>query len=497
MKWRPRRAWATVSLLVGMFVAPGAVRCGRHPGESCSLRDPRINESSALVDLGSTWVTTNDSGDSCPALRGEPAHRQGPSASPTSTPPSSTSRRWRPPAPAHVWVGDIGDNAGERKSISVYRVRGRARADRRQPAGATASSTRRAGPTPSRIFVDRQGRLNVDHEGHRRRGRLPAPAQLSTTRPNRLDGGRQRGRVRHRRRPDPRRTTRDRARAVRSPASTRCRASSGSASFPLPPQPQGEGISVGPDGAGPGEQRGRTHSAYARSPCRLPSQRRSTPQPPGPDAVCQPQPQPERECVALAQSVAFPQRNPERPLFDHPGLWGESSGGFGDIDPPWLMWCIPAVIALGALGIGIGLRRAEDRMRLTVVQGDITAQEVDAVVNAANRAMRGGGGVDGAIHRAGGPAVLEDCKRRFPDGLATGQAGWTTAGRDGGAVGDPRGRAQLHRRGAGPVPAHLLLQQRPRRRRRARGPHDRLPAGLGRASTAGRRTMRSRPPSRR
>ncbi|MCW2760449.1 MAG: O-acetyl-ADP-ribose deacetylase [Marmoricola sp.] len=67
-------------------------------------------------------------------------------------------------------------------------------------------------------------------------------------------------------------------------------------------------------------------------------------------------------------------------------------------------------------------------MRLTVVRGDITTQEVDAVVNAANRGMRGGGGVDGAIHRAGGPAVLEDCRRRFPDGLATGQAGWTTAG---------------------------------------------------------------------
>ncbi|MET3962485.1 O-acetyl-ADP-ribose deacetylase (regulator of RNase III) [Marmoricola sp. OAE513] len=67
-------------------------------------------------------------------------------------------------------------------------------------------------------------------------------------------------------------------------------------------------------------------------------------------------------------------------------------------------------------------------MRITAVQGDITAQEVDAVVNAANRAMRGGGGVDGAIHRAGGPAVLEDCRRRFPNGLATGEAGWTTAG---------------------------------------------------------------------
>lgn len=67
-------------------------------------------------------------------------------------------------------------------------------------------------------------------------------------------------------------------------------------------------------------------------------------------------------------------------------------------------------------------------MEITAVQGDITEQRVDAVVNAANRAMRGGGGVDGAIHRAGGPAVLADCERRFPDGLATGDAGWTTAG---------------------------------------------------------------------
>ncbi len=65
---------------------------------------------------------------------------------------------------------------------------------------------------------------------------------------------------------------------------------------------------------------------------------------------------------------------------------------------------------------------------VTVVLGDITTQQVDAIVNAANNAMRGGGGVDGAIHRAGGPAVLEDCIARFPRGLATGDAGWTTAG---------------------------------------------------------------------
>ena len=68
-------------------------------------------------------------------------------------------------------------------------------------------------------------------------------------------------------------------------------------------------------------------------------------------------------------------------------------------------------------------------MRVTLVEGDITTQDVDAVVNAASRAMRGGAGVDGAIHRAGGPEVLEDCRRRFPRGLETGHAGWTTAGR--------------------------------------------------------------------
>lgn len=67
-------------------------------------------------------------------------------------------------------------------------------------------------------------------------------------------------------------------------------------------------------------------------------------------------------------------------------------------------------------------------MRLEVVVGDVTAMDVDAVVNAANARMRGGGGVDGAIHAVGGPAVLADCVARFSHGLRTGQAGWTTAG---------------------------------------------------------------------
>lgn len=70
--------------------------------------------------------------------------------------------------------------------------------------------------------------------------------------------------------------------------------------------------------------------------------------------------------------------------------------------------------------------------RVKTITGDITVQEVDAVVNAANGTLMGGGGVDGAIHRAGGPAILEECREirrtRYSAGLPAGEAVITTAG---------------------------------------------------------------------
>lgn len=65
-------------------------------------------------------------------------------------------------------------------------------------------------------------------------------------------------------------------------------------------------------------------------------------------------------------------------------------------------------------------------MDFEVVTADITTLDVDAIVNAANNRMRGGGGVDGAIHRAAGRGLLLECQRRFKQGLPTGEAGWTT-----------------------------------------------------------------------
>lgn len=97
---------------------------------------------------------------------------------------------------------------------------------------------------------------------------------------------------------------------------------------------------------------------------------------------------------------------------------------------------------------------------LELVEGNIVDQRVDAVVNAANSRLAGGGGVDGAIHRSGGPSIMEETNRLYPDGCPTGSAVISGAGRlpakhvihavgpvwSGGTSGEPELLADVHRR---------------------------------------------------
>ena len=275
-------------------MVPASARRRRRRGLSL-FADARITESSGLVDLGS--VMGHDQ-----RLRGQR--------------PCSSSID--PATGRTVGVTDFHANVVDVEALAPAgrqrRLGGRHRGQRRRarsPSASSGSRSDRAASTSPRalpprlptgrpnaesLFVDRLGRLHVITKSFVGGVVYRAPARLSTTRPNRLQPSARVQRVRHRRRADPRRPPRHRARAGAAPASTRSPASGGSASFALPRQPQGEGISVGPTGAGPGEQRGRPTPPSARSVFRRPWPRRIGPPGPRPRArrpVRPPSPSPE------------------------------------------------------------------------------------------------------------------------------------------------------------------------------------------------------------
>ena len=92
-------------------------------------------------------------------------------------------------------------------------------------------------------------------------------------------------------------------------------------------------------------------------------------------------------------------------------------------------------------------------MKITAVLGDITAQDADAIVNPATNAMRGGGGVDGAVHRRGGPAILARCHRPVPDRPGHRRRRMDHSRRPASPVGHPRRRPELQRPGTATAPS--------------------------------------------
>lgn len=338
MKWRV----ATVSLLAGALSAMPTVALAAEPPAAVRLQDPRITESSGLVDLGPIWVTTNDSGDGARLFVISP--RTGRTVGVTTLRVGVQDVEALAPAgPSAVWVADIGDNRGTRRTISVYRVTvGTGRIDVTPRRYQLVYPQGR--PNAESLFVDRQGRLHVVTKAFVGGVVFRAPAKLSSTRPNRLTAV---GRVREYA-TDAARTRDGRHVIVRGPFQAGVYTLPDFqrvASLPLPVQPQGEGISIGPTGTI------RVSSEGVRSVVRrvtVPATVRQVLAPPPPEPSPTPTPTPSPS----------PSPTPSRTASPDPGSSTSSaSSGIGPLDSPWLMWSIPAVIALGAVGIGYGLRR--------------------------------------------------------------------------------------------------------------------------------------------
>jgi len=332
--------WRAVSaaLMAGWLLVPASA-VGADDPRPFVFRSPSITESSGLVDLGGVMVTTNDSGN--PSLLFTVSQVNGKTVGVTDFHTDTHDVEALAPAgPGRVWVGDIGDNDGQRKSISVLRVKvGLGRID------AHPTVYRLAYPhghhDAESLVRDRQGRLYVITKAFTGGTVYRAPLHLRSQRVNRLQA------VGHviEYATDAATLPSGRHVIVRGPG----RASVYTfpelelvGGFVLPSQRQGEGISVGPG------RRIRLSSEGLRSPVRemsippalarrmhlaTPTTSASSRASPGPSGSAGPSP---------ARAASRTVRNSDRQ---------------DGVARPWLTWSIPAVIVLGAVAIGLGLRR--------------------------------------------------------------------------------------------------------------------------------------------
>jgi hypothetical protein len=342
------RVAAAVGLLTGVLALPVSAAT---PPSSVRIQDDRINESSALVDLGSVWVTTNDSGDSARVFTIDPV--SGGTVGVTNYHAKVSDVEALAPGGGNaVWVGDIGDNNRSRKSVVVYRVPvGRGRIDAHP--GPIRLAYPRSRPNAESLFADRGGRLYVVTKAVTGGIVYRAPARLNVTKVNRLQPV-----ARLREYATDAALTRDGQHViVRGPEIAGIYALPSFervGSFRLPLQPQGEGISVGPDGqVRVSSEGGHTAIRAVTVPADLATVIGAPVPTPPPTATPSPSPSP----TPSPQPSPSPSPTPaSSPSTDS----GSSSSGFGGIDPPWLVWFIPAVIGIGALGIGLGLRRRSE-----------------------------------------------------------------------------------------------------------------------------------------